>query len=162
MEIGNILDDIVQTKEEAGIFIDQLDQLVDEFYSKPDSFEQLCEKILPESKKTKILLFMKYQSIDLTSKSKVTETLGAIKQMIIQKPVLQLTIAFEAKLDTITMIRNWCRKELKILPLLDITYDKKLVAGCILQTSGYYKDYSVKKALEEKQEIILNTFNQYA
>ncbi len=160
--IESILDDFIQTKQEAVVFIGQLDELLDAIFATTVPFVSLCEKKISVIRKEKLLAILEAEKVNITEKNTIAQCLTRIKQVLSQKPVLELILAFEPKQETVSKIRQWCYQQYKMVPLVSISSDPTLLGGCILRIDGHYKDYSVKKIFQEKQQPIFDTLSAYA
>lgn len=81
-----------------------------------------------------------------------------------QLKTLIIYLAFEPDNTSLTLIGKYVRKTIPSanLPmLLDIKYDRSLIAGCALVWNGIYRDYSLKSRIEEKKQLILDSFKRY-
>ena len=98
--------------------------------------------------------------LNLKGKDKINNFLIGLKVNLQKFKVLKLSLAFESSENSIDNIFSWVLKNLGDGIILDIKTDKSLLGGAIIEFNGKYKDYSLKKALEEtfgnKREEILS------
>ena len=96
--------------------------------------------------------------------------MSELESTIDQIKTLSIYLAFEPDSNSLILIGKYIRKNFPIaqkstsikLPLLlDIKYDRSLIAGTALVWNGIYKDFSVKSIIEEKKQIILDSFKKY-
>ena len=160
--IEHLLDEVIQTKEQADRFITQLDEMREKTSGSMFSFSKICEDTLSVEKKEKLLYIFKELQINISDKHDVIRGLESIQKIFSQKSILKLILAREANHETITRIRMWCAQELHTTPLLDISMNNKLLGGCIIRFGGYYKDYSLKKTFEEKKHYLTDAFIAHA
>ena len=66
---------------------------------------------------------------------------------------MQLTIAFQANEETITLFSDWVKKNIDKNLLIDLHFDNAIVGGAVIIAHGAYKDYSVHKNLSNRFQI---------
>lgn len=160
--ITTLIDDIVQTTQDADRMITAIEKITEALYVKPHSFEEILSMYLTNEKKERILDFIQNKNGNNFSKEALRELLDTMKTVIRSKSVLSLTIAFEPKKETLDRISNWCSESLGYLPLVKVQVDPSILGGIILTTGGYYRDYSLKNILKAKQDSIMGKFEHYA
>lgn len=95
------------------------------------------------------------------NKDNVSSAMENLEQQIKKLSPLILYLSFEPDKNTITAISLWLRQNLSQKPILEIKYDPTLIGGCALVKNGIYKDYSLKKRVEEQKDLILLEFKKY-
>jgi F0F1-type ATP synthase delta subunit len=85
---------------------------------------------------------------------KTTEELEKIEPLIVYLPA-------PLPEEEINKIGESLRKSYGDNFLMDIKYDPTLITGASLSYKGVYKDYSVKKKIEDQKEAILSIFKRY-
>jgi hypothetical protein len=160
--VNQVFDHLIQTRQEAEMFVSQLDEVIEGLYDTTVAFPALLQTHLPRGKQEALAHYIKEQAGEGTERRIIKHALETLKQDLLQKPILRLTLAFEPTQQTILALRTWFHKELFVIPLLDITVDSTLIGGCILTAGGFVKEYSVKKAFEEKKQRLLDAFTAYA
>ncbi|MBI4096089.1 MAG: hypothetical protein HY425_00025 [Candidatus Levybacteria bacterium] len=118
-------------------------------------------------------------SISLTNAEKITEIISKnnfdannqdlyrtfwenLKDEIRKLKIIKLVLAFDPTRKTIERIHSFISGNIGIGYILDIEVEKNVLAGAIVIYGGKYRDYSVKKSLEEtfrlNRSVILNLF----
>ena len=139
---------LIKTTDELHDFALEIDFLLTcVFKSKNKSLDDLLEKISPKS-----ALILK----NVLSKNKLAENNKDLigKALLAQKnklnyKIISITLAFEPSETTIGNIYSWVMEKLGTEYILDIDIDKTIMAGAIISFNGSYKDFTVKKNLEE-------------
>ncbi len=81
-------------------------------------------------------------SSEMVGKDK-TEFFKSLKAELASLKYLELTIAFEPTLETLSKISDWARKNIAESLCLDIKRDKRIIGGAIITYNGRFKDYSL-------------------
>ncbi|MBI2017776.1 hypothetical protein HYS92_01875 [Candidatus Daviesbacteria bacterium] len=89
------------------------------------------------------------------------ETFSFLESKLKQTPTLALNLAFNPPDELITELGEYYRKNFNSFKLIDLKFDLKLIAGCSLVWNGVYKDYSLKARIEERKEVILQSFKKF-
>lgn len=120
-------------------------------------------KKLPEQQQ--IFRKLPKEIADLLIKAFASEAITPVNQITIKRNIdelsdqlrrcktLQLTIAFRATEETITLFSDWVKKNINKNLIIDLHYDKTIVGGAVIVADGAYKDYSVKKNLAHLFQI---------
>lgn len=141
--------ELVKTKDDARQLQKDITAVIDALFSDAQVIEML-HMHLPYEKKEKLLALMRIHQIPLTDASLIQQFLQQLISRSQELPVITITLAFEPKQQLVTSLSAWFAVHAKKAVLLDILVDKKLIGGAIIASNGIYKDYSVKKILEEK------------
>lgn len=81
-------------------------------------------------------------SSEIAGKDK-TEFFKGLKDQLNSLKYLELTIAFEPTLESLSRISDWARKNIAEGLCLDIKRDKRIIGGAIVSYNGRFKDYSL-------------------
>lgn len=136
----------LRTKEEAKRAISEIELLLKSFSKPtPSSLEEGIKKIVSERLADFFIKSLK----PLSGTRKQTEYLEDLLQKISSLPALSLTIAFEPTEESIDVFSSWAKSNIDSNVLLDIHFDTVLVGGAIVEYEGMYRDYSLKKKIEE-------------
>ena len=107
---------------------------------------------IPYGKREKIIHLAHDQHIDVANIQTMQVFIEELKAVVMSLPEISITVAVEPNQSMITAISSWFTAHLKKPMVLDITINKNLIGGAILGYQGIYKDFSVKKKLDEKYE----------
>ncbi len=142
---------LVRTKNEANEFQKQLDHLLSDLFTDV-SFETLLREYVSYEKQEKLLTLFSKEHINIKQITGVQSCLQDIKKIIAQIPVVTLAISFAPKQQMLEIIATWFLVNTKKPVLLDIIINRNLIGGAIIEYKGIFKDYSLKKILEEKYQ----------
>lgn len=105
-----------------------------------------------------ILAENKISPTDYESAEKI---LTKLKDELKNLKVMNITVAIEPTQKMISNIFEWVYKNIGQDVILDITKDEKILGGAVVSFEGNYRDFSLKKALDEtfinKKSEILNS-----
>lgn len=142
--------DFLLTKEEAVGVIEVLDEVAQKLYNAHSNIERTLADLLPLSYKDKIIELAKGAEISLSDKKSAGEFLSMLAATIKKIPVVRLHLAFNPTEENIQAFSGWILQCLKKHVLLDIVVEERILGGIVLEVEGIYKDYSLKKIIEEK------------
>ena len=66
---------------------------------------------------------------------------------------IQITLAFQPDDSTVELFSDWVKKNVSADTLIDLQYDRTIIAGVQLVANGVYKDYSLRKTLSNKFQL---------
>lgn len=152
----------LRTKEDLNQLSSEIDTLLASiFESANQSFDKALRAISIENAK-KINDTISKNGIQTTDKELIKNFLEGLKKLLGKFKTIRLIISFEPSYSAIENIHNWVISNLGEGFLLDIETNKSLLGGAIIVFDGNYKDFSLKKTLEEtfenKREEIKNNF----
>lgn len=85
-----------------------------------------------------------------------------LEKRVNSMPVLIIYLTFEPDEVILAQIGEMARKTFSQLNLLlDIKYDPRLLAGAALSWKGVYRDYSLRARIEERKQVILESFKKF-
>lgn len=96
------------------------------------------------------------------NKNNVYEIFSSLDKASAQLPILTLYLTFEYNNTTSAQIGSYARTAFNLpLLLLDIKLDPLLIGGTALVWKGSYKDYSLRKMIEDRKSEILQGFKRF-
>lgn len=140
---------LVKTKHDADELCGKLDELINAFYNIKTNIDKKMDEILSYETKENIVYLLRSKKISLRNIQSVQNFLIELKKNILALPVVTLHLAFEPKKESIDSFSTWITINLKQNVLIEYSVDQTLIAGSTIEWNGKYKDYSVKKKLEE-------------
>lgn len=84
-----------------------------------------------------------------------------LSERIKQLKILVLYLALEQPEDEIENIGKYVRQNFNQNIILDIKLDPSLLGGCAIVWNGIYRDYSIRKKIEEEKVTILATLKAF-
>ncbi len=120
------------------------------FLSKKEKVAGKLENILSFELSDSIKQYAKDNKINLEDKEKCKQLLDEISKELRQLPIITLYLAFsptEGYLKKIaSLLYGYCNQKV----LLEIVIEKVVLGGAIIAWKGVYKDYSLRKTIDEK------------
>lgn len=112
----------------------------------------------PKMPKTSLLMdqVIELNKLDLLTaadRKQLLESLTVIKQ---QAPVLHISFSSDPAPSFIEKLMAWLRREIHPTVLLTIGLQPNIGAGCIVRSTNKYFDFSLRKDLLEKRELLLS------
>ncbi len=140
---SEIVSSLVKTKYEANLLLAELDMLNRSLYKLgEEDFEHTLEKGVRA--KTAYAV-----SKAVIGAGKKEEILRILKEKVDSLTYLGLTIAFEPSLEVVTRIHTWVRQNLGIGIAIDVTIDKTILAGAIIEYKGKIFRHTLLTAIDK-------------
>lgn len=143
------LSDFFTTKSQATDFSARLATLSEMIYKTNFQLESALMELFGIQKKEKFLSFLRENNVAIDNPSSLKDFFLKLQTTIAQLPVFSLTIAFEPSEATLQAISSWFLLNLKKQMLFEFTVDSSLIGGAVINYNGKFKDYSVKKPVEQ-------------
>lgn len=144
------LTDILLTKSEADHLKELVDNLSEALFSNKIKIEQKIDEIFPNHFKTILLKFIAKNNVNLEDTIGIQRFLRTLKEYLQDVVTVNLTLAFSPKIQTVRRVYTWFSFQLKQPLLLDITVDKTIIGGAIIDYSGVHFEYTIHKVLEQQ------------
>lgn len=84
-----------------------------------------------------------------------------LEKTLPQIPLVTLYLAFEPGETEIAQIGTYLRANFKNIQLFEIKYNPDLIGGAALSYKGTYRDYSLRKKIDDQKQQILASFKEY-
>ncbi|MBI2613499.1 MAG: hypothetical protein HYW62_01910 [Candidatus Levybacteria bacterium] len=127
----------------------EIDTLASELFgSEKMSLEKALDSISSDSAK-KIKEIFSNNKFDIEDKKIVSDFLDTLKDLLKKFKVIKLILAFDPTLKTIEKIHEFISENIGIGYILDIEIDESILAGAAVMFNGKYKDFTLKKSLDE-------------
>ncbi len=141
---------ILKTKSDADIFLSHVEQLSDSIYNNKTTLKEKMKDLFPSEMTETLNQSLKKAGVDTNNIIEIQQFLDELKNSIKKTPVINLTIAFKPKQQSIQRIYDWVSLKLKRAILLNFTIEKQIIGGAIVEFHGKYFEYTIHKALNEK------------
>jgi F0F1-type ATP synthase delta subunit len=92
-------------------------------------------------------------NLKLNSSTDLEKYLNLIKEKVQSFKFLKLTLAINASEELVETISYWITKNIGQMVLIDLNFDKSIIAGGLIEYEGKYKDFSIKSKLEKYFKI---------
>jgi len=119
------------------------------FKIKRGSFSQVLDKNMGAENAQILKKIAEEKKIDLSNHSSLEKLLFEIKQEISKVKVLKLYLAIDPTPQIIENTSSWVKENLGEDVVLDIERDETILGGAIISFDGQYKDFSLRKTLDE-------------
>lgn len=138
------------TKTDVTNFVSIIDLMLESLYNvKNNKLENILKKSLSvKTAETFKKIFLQYGN----DKEKIRNFLTELKAKLQNFKTLKLTLAIEPSKETLERINNWVRLNMGNGIIPEIEQDPRIIGGAIIEIDGIYKDYSLKKRLDEAFE----------
>lgn len=149
MDFTTIFDPI-STTQDAREVVDSLEALSESLFRKDnESVEKKIETVLPFSLADRIKQYCKDNQLSLQDPTVLADFLEKLTKLLRAFPVITFYVACMPNEQYIQhlsgLVFGYCKEKV----LLDIIVEKKLVGGAIIAWKGVYKDYSLRKRIDE-------------
>lgn len=138
-----------QTKMGANDFSSRIAAISEKIYHTDFNLEKMLSEQFGIKKKDRLITLLRENKVDVKSNSALKAFLSSIVELIPKLPVLSLTIAFEPKEKTLQALSEWSLLNINKQALFDITVDKNLIAGAVVNYKGKYLDFSIRPRFEQ-------------
>jgi len=151
----------LKTTQEVESFVSEIDTLMFEFYNTKGL---LIHKVLDSisfGTVGKIMQVFLKNNLDIHNKDTFVNFFQTLKILIKKLKVIKLVLAFDPTRRTIERLHNFVKENIGVGYVLDIEVYRDVLGGAIVIFNGKYKDFTLKKNLEEvyksrKNEILSN------
>lgn len=144
----DLITSLKTTEEKYRLSSEIDDLLLSIFKTESQSFDNALKDISQDFA-NKIKETFRKNRLDIGNKEIIRNFLIKLKELLEKLKIIRLTIVFEPSLQTIENIHNWISSNLGEGYILDIQTNQKILGGAIITFNGEYKDFSVKKNLED-------------
>ncbi len=147
----------LQTKNEADHFLSQTSTLIDSLFNKNINVKDKMDELFPSDMVMSLQNAWKEAGIDTKNIIEIQHFLEELKEVVKHTPVINVTIAFKPKEQTIRRIHAWIASHIKTPLMLNIKVEKEIIGGAIIEFKGKYFEYTVHKALNETIATLSNS-----
>ena len=150
----------LRTVEDLNQISSEIDNLLASIFETDDqSFDKALKSISVDTAK-KINDAINKNGLNITNKELIRNFLEGLKKLLGKFKTIRLIISIEPSSSAIENIHNWVISNLGEGYLLEIETNHNLLGGAIIEFDGKYRDFTVKKNLEnlflsKKEEILL-------
>jgi len=139
----------LKTTLEVEGFISEIDTLMLTFFNNKGKTikDALC--LISNDYAEKITQIFAKNSLDINNKDTFTDFLKILKDLIQKLKVIKLILAFDPSKKTTEKLHSFVKETIGIGYILDIEVSQDVLAGAIVVFDGKYKDFSLRKKIEE-------------
>jgi F0F1-type ATP synthase delta subunit len=146
-----------KTKTQATDFSTQVTTITEKLFETNFNLENVAMQVFGLQKKDVFLKLLHEQNINTQSQNDLKAFLTRLAEQANTLPVIALTIAFEPTEETMQAFAQWFMMQKGIQVLFDITVDKTLIAGVVVNFKGKHANYSIKSQFEQLTKTVLTT-----
>lgn len=139
----------IRTKSDANELVLKLESLGENIFKKDTVLEKILEVELPDNLSRGIEELAKIQAINMQDKTSLGQFINQLQESLSSLPVIHLILAVEPNNQLINIIHDWFYQTYKKLVLLDISYDKSLIAGAVISFNGKANEYSLRNKIAQ-------------
>lgn len=147
MSAQNILTSIYTTHQ-AAVLQGGLSNVINALYSLKTDPKKAIDKNLPQEFSEDLLEAFKKQGISLKDPQAVQKYLHELKEYLDQLPKITLILAFDPTVEFLKKLSNRIKNLSGGNHLIDKVFDPNVVGGTQIVFNNLYKDYSLKKKIE--------------
>lgn len=154
----------IRTVQEANSFCSEIDGILESFYQvKNKNLDELLSSSTGNSTSILIKRLLSESNISASDFASCEKLLSQVRDGIKKMKVIRITLAIDPTDGIIARISDWINLNLEANTLIDIDKDESILGGAVLSINGNYKDFSLKKTLEDvfarnKNELIKNIY----
>src|SRR3989338_487144 len=146
---SDILRDI-KTVGELEDFVLEIDTILGSLYKGENkTTDEILGKKVGKSTAVKIKKLIEKNKINTFDYPAVEKLLSGLKECLKQSKTLKMSLAIDPSQETIGHIFNWVLENMGDGIVLDIDRDESILGGAVISFNGLYKDFSLRRALEE-------------
>lgn len=157
----------VKTVNQARKLSSEIDVLLDDLFKTPlsganaeNGFEEGLKTIIADYSEM-LKEALQKNNIQQNNQTAIKAYLKGLKEEIQKLKEIKLTFAFEPSQNSVDKFFDWVYQNLGDGIVLDISLDKSILGGTIIEYEGKYQDLSLRKKMEEvfgeKREEIITT-----
>jgi F0F1-type ATP synthase delta subunit len=139
----------LKTTQEVESFVSEIDTLMFEFYNTKGLLIHKALDSISFGTVGKIMQAFLKNNLDINNKDTFVSFFQTLKILIKKLKVIKLVLAFDPTRRTIEKIHNFVKENIGIGYILDIEVYHDVLGGAIVIFNGKYKDFTLKKNLEE-------------
>lgn len=140
----------IYTKEDADAFVSSVDTFLSQLYTNSGSDTvTLIKKTLPPETLDTVQNALYAQKISPLDKERIHVFFTHLKEVMRKLKIFKLTLVFNPPYAFIQKLHVWIQENIGIDIILSIQKDPALIGGTVIEYGGIYRDYSLRKQLDE-------------
>lgn len=146
--LQNMYADIL-TIEDTNSFYKEIDQFTSKLFQVSTTLDQALNESFNKQKKDAFLSILKEQGIEPSDQIKIQELLKKIKEEAKIFPVITIKLGYDPTREHIESFSDWFISRIKRKVILKILVERNLIGGAYITYNGLFKDFSVKKRVQD-------------
>jgi F0F1-type ATP synthase delta subunit len=139
---------LLSTDEEVFQLVDQLEAAEKDLYKNDATVESVLSSRVSSRFFSSLQEIFRQFGGDVSKKESMSKVFSAIISEIQHLPVIHLTLAFDPTPLLLHDISQWLRQNVAADCILDITIDRKIIGGFLMDYNGKYWDFSIRSSFE--------------
>ena len=140
---------LCRTRREAMDLIEALDEVLVTSYKVNVNLHEHMRSVFPYTTYDTMILLIRDHEIDIKDAHMLYRFLHGIKDLVTHVPTVEISLAFTPTPRFLDRVSGWLFENFKEPILLDLSVDPEIAGGAIVAFKGIYKDYSLRKKMEE-------------
>ncbi len=136
----------IQTKEDVLSLIEEISGLQNTIFKNQGGKNGIFKKEIYDSDLKKRVI--KMEGGEMKNQKEILSFLEELKTRALSLPSIRLKFAFRPSGEFLKKTGSWLKKETGKKIILETIVDQKIIGGLILEYSGKYADFSLRKKLE--------------
>jgi len=141
----SIFENLIKTKADAQTLESEINVILTSLKD-----DQMLKNTLERSVRFSTAEIIKNKLSELNDKNKMEEFLYKFKENLQKLKTLKLILAFEPTEEIIKNIHAWITENLGTGIIIEIELDSAIIGGAIIIYRGLYKDFSLRRLIDEK------------
>ena len=144
-----------KTKAQARDFLNRIAAISARIYETNFQLEAVLLEHLGIQQRDAFLALMRTHNVPTNAPPALKTFLSKLQEQLLALPVLTMTLAFEPKEKTLSVLSDWFHMNLKHQVLFDISVDPTQIAGITISFNGKHLDYTIRQAFSK---LLVETF----
>ncbi|MDP2720506.1 MAG: F0F1 ATP synthase subunit delta [bacterium] len=151
-EIFDSITKDVKTTNQRDAFLEQVEETSRWIYK--GGKKTLSEKIkgAVSEEFRKLVVDLETSSQIPTGGAEAKEFLGDLEEYLNKSTLVKLTLAFFPSQDFLEKLSVWFKKQTGKGAIFDVQVKEEIIAGCLFEYAGEYRDYSLASKLDDALE----------
>lgn len=141
---------LIKTKAYADETIEKIDELKESLYNKRVDLDKKMSELFSFELKEKIKAYSWQEQVNLNDPESFGKFLSNLRNHVKNMPVITIKIAFTPDEEIVKEVSAWFIENFGKNVLIDMSYNKNIIAGSIVSFNETEKDFSLRKKIEEK------------
>ena len=120
----------------------------------------LAEEKMSDTDRNVLVAFAKNVKLP-TDPQTLKKVFTTVKEEILKRPVVTLTLAFEPSVEQIISYGKWFKENVNPKALMTIVFSANVVGGCSITWQGKQITYDLEYLLKAKRQEILTIVDKY-
>ncbi len=103
-----------------------------------------------------ITQFIEENKLEITNSEARRHTLDALKELRKTAPIVHMTFAAEADLESLVTMVHWFRQNMSKYTLIEVGLQPGLVAGAYVRSQNHVYDYSLRARLIGQRQTLVS------